>query len=128
MSSNTTTNIYHYSVSSDYLLYLAVLHCAAATPLTVEGDGPAFPCDPATYSDPALYGEDGLPTWRPLILGHRGAPGMFPEHTARGYREAARQGADIIECDLAITKASHSLRSTDPDTGHCKIKVDIYYE
>ena len=100
-----------------------MLHCAAATPLTVEGDGPAFPCDPATYSDPALYGEDGLPTWRPLILGHRGAPGMFPEHTARGYREAARQGADIIECDLAITKASHSLGSTDPDTVKLKYRV-----
>ena len=29
---------------------------------------------------------------------------MYPEHTARAYREAARQGADVIECDLAITK------------------------
>ena len=34
----------------------------------------------------------------------RVASGMFPEHTARAYREAARQGADVIECDLAITK------------------------
>ena len=29
---------------------------------------------------------------------------MYPEHTARAYREAAIQGADVIECDLAITK------------------------
>jgi len=29
---------------------------------------------------------------------------MYPEHTALGYRKAAEQGADLIECDLAITK------------------------
>ena len=29
---------------------------------------------------------------------------MFPEHTALAYKEAAKQGADLIECDLAITK------------------------
>ena len=29
---------------------------------------------------------------------------MYPEHTALAYREAARQGADVIECDLAMTK------------------------
>ena len=31
---------------------------------------------------------------------------MFPEHTALAYREAAKQGADLIECDLAITKVN----------------------
>merc|ERR1719430_2016327 len=65
---------------------------------------PPYPCPPASYSDPALYGKDGLPTFRPLIIAHRGASGMFPEHTALAYREAARQGADLTECDLAITK------------------------
>ena len=34
---------------------------------------------------------------------------MFPEHTALAYREAARQGADLIECDLAITKVNLKL-------------------
>ena len=34
---------------------------------------------------------------------------MFPEHTALAYREAARQGADLIECDLAITKVNVNL-------------------
>ena len=29
---------------------------------------------------------------------------MYPEHTALAYRKAAIQGADVIECDLAITK------------------------
>ena len=81
---------------------LAGLQTVLSTPYTVEGDGPAFPCP--SYDDPALYGPDGLPTFRPLIIAHRGASGMFPEHTALAYREAARQGADMIECDLAITK------------------------
>ena len=29
---------------------------------------------------------------------------MYPEHTALAYKNAAFQGADVIECDLAITK------------------------
>ncbi len=37
-------------------------------------------------------------------IGHRGAPLMFPEHTAQSYRAAARMGAGIIECDVAFTK------------------------
>ena len=68
----------------------------------VTGSGPEYPCD--SYTDPSLYGPDGLPTFRPLIMGHRGASGMYPEHTVLAYTEAARQGADLIECDLAITK------------------------
>ena len=81
---------------------LSDLQPVLSTPYTVQGDGPAFPC--SSYDDPTLYGPDGLPTFRPLIIAHRGASGMFPEHTALAYREAARQGADLIECDLAITK------------------------
>ena len=67
-------------------------------------DGPAYPCPEPEYSDPGAYGPDGLPTFRPLIIAHRGASGMFPDHTALGYTKAAEQGADLMECDLAITK------------------------
>ena len=31
---------------------------------------------------------------------------MYPEHTALAYKKAAEQGADVIECDLAITKVA----------------------
>jgi glycerophosphoryl diester phosphodiesterase len=41
---------------------------------------------------------------RPLIIGHRGSCGMFPEHTVEGYEKAVEQGADFIECDLTITR------------------------
>lgn len=30
--------------------------------------------------------------------------GMRPEHTVAAYQLAIEQGADIIECDLAVTK------------------------
>jgi len=36
-------------------------------------------------------------------IGHRGAALQFPEHTAESYVAAARMGAGIIECDVAIT-------------------------
>ncbi len=41
---------------------------------------------------------------RPLIIGHRGAPGTFPDHTLESYREAIKQGADVVEPDLVMTK------------------------
>ena len=65
---------------------------------------PSYPCKADSYSEPDLYGADGLPTFRPLIIAHRGASGMYPEHTALAYEKAAEQGADLIECDLALTK------------------------
>ncbi|MDA8870423.1 glycerophosphodiester phosphodiesterase family protein [Rhizobiaceae bacterium] len=37
-------------------------------------------------------------------IGHRGAPLLFPEHTAEGYRAAAAMGAGIVECDVTFTK------------------------
>ncbi|MEI7932801.1 MAG: glycerophosphodiester phosphodiesterase family protein [Alphaproteobacteria bacterium] len=43
-------------------------------------------------------------TARPLVIGHRGASGMRPEHTMMSYREAIAEGADVIEPDLVVTK------------------------
>jgi len=40
----------------------------------------------------------------PLNIAHRGSSGMMPEHTVEAYKLAVEQGADIIECDLALTK------------------------
>lgn len=37
-------------------------------------------------------------------IGHRGAPLMFPEHTAESYKAAARMGAGIVECDVTFTQ------------------------
>lgn len=37
-------------------------------------------------------------------IGHRGAALQFPEHTKESYTAAARMGAGILECDVAITQ------------------------
>ena len=39
-----------------------------------------------------------------FVIGHRGAPLQFPEHTKESYVAAARMGAGILECDVAFTK------------------------
>lgn len=41
---------------------------------------------------------------RPLIIGHRGAPGYVPEHTESSYRLALSQGIDAVEPDVVPTK------------------------
>ncbi len=47
---------------------------------------------------PTLSGEP------PLVIAHRGASGVLPEHTLAAYKRAIDMGADYIEPDLVITK------------------------
>ena len=44
------------------------------------------------------------PTARPLLLAHRGASALRPEHTLASYAKAIADGADFIEPDLVITR------------------------
>ena len=44
---------------------------------------------------------DGKP---PLIVGHRGVPGLMPEETEASYELAAALGTDVFEEDLHLTK------------------------
>lgn len=41
---------------------------------------------------------------RPLVIGHRGAPGYRPEHTVSAYRIALEQGVDAVEPDIVPTR------------------------
>ena len=41
---------------------------------------------------------------RPIVIAHRGASGLRPEHTIAAYALAIEQGADFIEPDLVMTK------------------------
>jgi len=41
---------------------------------------------------------------RPLVLGHRGACALRPEHTLASYAKAIADGADFIEPDLVATR------------------------
>lgn len=40
----------------------------------------------------------------PLIIGHRGAPGYRPEHTASSYSLALQQGAHAVEPDVVVSR------------------------
>jgi len=40
----------------------------------------------------------------PLVIAHRGASGLRPEHTLAAYDLAIAQGADFIETDLVMTR------------------------
>lgn len=44
------------------------------------------------------------PGTRPLIIAHRGASGLRPEHTLEAYQLAIEQGADFIEPDLVMSR------------------------
>lgn len=51
---------------------------------------------------------------RPLVIGHRGSMGSFPEHTYPSYTAAYFEHADFIELDIQITKDGHFVMSHEP--------------
>ncbi len=46
-------------------------------------------------------------SYQPIVIAHRGASGLRPEHTIAAYELAIEQGADFIEPDLVPTKDGH---------------------
>ena len=52
----------------------------------------------ADTSVPTLTGEPAL------VIAHRGASGLYPEHTLAAYEAAIDMGADFIEPDLVMTR------------------------
>ena len=50
----------------------------------------------------------------PLVMAHRGASGLFPEHTLEAYKVAIEQGADYIEPDLVLTKDGVMIARHEP--------------
>jgi glycerophosphoryl diester phosphodiesterase len=61
------------------------------------------------------WSSGGHHTSVPLVLGHRGAAGYRPEHTAGGYDLAAAMGADYIEPDLVPTKDGVLVDRHEPE-------------
>lgn len=54
-----------------------------------------------------------LATDEPIIIAHRGASGLRPEHTLAAYQLGIEQGADFIEPDLVMTKDGHLVARHD---------------
>jgi len=51
---------------------------------------------------------------KPLIIAHRGAQSILPEHTLEAYEKAIEMGADYIEPDLVLTKDGHLIVRHEP--------------
>jgi glycerophosphoryl diester phosphodiesterase len=62
--------------------------------LAACASGPPEPTPGADVSEPA----------RPMIIAHRGASAVLPEHTLAAYARAIDDGADAIEPDLVSTR------------------------
>ena len=83
-------------------LFVTVLTACAVAP--INGDG-----NVNRQSGDSVYSRD-----RVLVIAHRGASGLRPEHTIEAYRLAIRQGADFIEPDLVMTKDGVLIARHDP--------------
>ena len=83
---------------------IAAMLLAACTAAPVTG--PAAQAEEASASSvtgaQAAYAT--LTGKKPVIIAHRGASGLYPEHTIKAYEAAIAQGADFIEPDLVMTK------------------------
>ncbi|KAI3592434.1 Glycerophosphoryl diester phosphodiesterase periplasmic (secreted in GramPositives) [Cupriavidus sp. U2] len=81
---------------------------AAATATLVAGCVTAPRAPVATATPPATAPAPAAPAPAPaapaLVIGHRGASALRPEHTLASYQKAIDDGADIIEPDLVSTK------------------------
>lgn len=83
MTVGTSSAVRHASLMTLSALTLALSTCGASS-------------DPAPFL--TLDGK------QPLVIGHRGLPGLFPEETRPSYEAAADAGADALEEDLHLTK------------------------
>jgi len=82
---------------------------AAATATLVAGCVTAPRAPVSTATPPAAAPAPAAPAPAPapapaLVIGHRGASAVRPEHTLASYQKAIDDGADIIEPDLVATK------------------------
>ena len=64
--------------------------------------------------NPNLNNFNTLDGSAPIVIGHRGASGQFPEHTLEAYRLAIVQGADFVEPDLVITSDGVLIARHEP--------------
>ena len=74
-------------------LKFAALPLAVALAVTACGGGSTAPLPLPTLDGAA-----------PLVIGHRGLPGLYPEETLPAYQGAVDAGADSLEQDLHLTK------------------------
>lgn len=62
----------------------------------------------------------------PLVIGHRGASGILPEHTLEAYAAAIAQGADFIEPDLVMTNDGVLIARHEPILDDTTNVADVF--
>jgi|GEM_PF-60333 len=62
----------------------------------------------------------------PIVIGHRGASGVLPEHTLEAYRTAIAQGADFVEPDLVSTKDGVLIARHEPILDDTTNVADVF--
>lgn len=91
-----------------YTVALAALLLSACAPAQVASTQAAPAAAEKAAGHRTLNGE------KPIIIAHRGASGLYPEHTILAYETAIAQGADFIEPDLVMTKDGVLITRHDP--------------
>ncbi|AFZ49773.1 glycerophosphodiester phosphodiesterase family protein [Dactylococcopsis salina] len=64
----------------------------------------------------------------PLVIGHRGASGDFPEHTLASYKAAIAQGADFVEPDLVTTSDGVLIARHEPMLDNTTNVAEVFPE
>jgi glycerophosphoryl diester phosphodiesterase len=73
-------------------------------------DGGSLSADAGVHMDASVDIDGGAKAFatlhgeQPLVIGHRGLPGLYPEETLPSYEGAADAGADSLEEDLHLSK------------------------
>ncbi len=84
----------------------------------------AAACSPSEAPGEAREAETPVPQWRtldgqpPLVIAHRGASGLRPEHSQAAYQLALDLGADVIEPDLVMSADGVLIVRHDPYLSH----------
>ncbi|MGE8368035.1 glycerophosphodiester phosphodiesterase [Cupriavidus basilensis] len=87
------------ALSSSRSLRLQALLSALAAAILAGCAAPPVATGPAT---PAPGPAPAAP--KALVIGHRGASALRPEHTLASYERAIDDGADVVEPDLVMTR------------------------
>lgn len=62
----------------------------------------------------------------PIVIGHRGASGLLPEHTLAAYQLAMEQGADFVEPDLVTTSDGVLIARHEPVLDDTTNVADVF--
>ncbi len=97
------------NITQQARLKLGAIGAATLLALAACGGGDSTPAP--SFSMPFKT----LNSTQPIVVGHRGASGVLPEHTIEAYARAIDMGADFVEPDLVATKDGVLIARHEPN-------------